>query len=117
MGRACHSDKYSYNKYIKVKVPLTDSNAQRGGFRGILVALHFVDLGARRGWVVSTTPRPLYPQERPGTYCTGGWVGPKTGLDMCEKSRLYRGSIPGPSNPWPVAIPTELSRPQQIYRV
>jgi hypothetical protein len=36
--------------------------------------------------VVSTTPRPLYPQERPGTHYTGGWVGPKAGLDVCEKS-------------------------------
>ena len=27
------------------------------------------------GWVVSSTPRPLYPRERPGTHCTGGWVG------------------------------------------
>jgi hypothetical protein len=25
--------------------------------------------------VVSTTVRPLYPRERPGTHCTGGWVG------------------------------------------
>jgi hypothetical protein len=23
--------------------------------------------------VVSTTPRPLYPRERPGTHCTGGF--------------------------------------------
>jgi hypothetical protein len=22
-----------------------------------------------------------------GTYCTGGWVGPRTGLDRCGKSR------------------------------
>ena len=22
-------------------------------------------------------PRPLYPRERPGTYCIGGWVGPR----------------------------------------
>jgi len=29
------------------------------------------------GWVVNATPRPLYPQERPGTHCTGGWVGPR----------------------------------------
>ena len=28
----------------------------------------------RWGWVVSTTPRPLYPQERPGTHCTGDWT-------------------------------------------
>jgi hypothetical protein len=46
---------------------------------------------ARRGWVVSTTPRPLYPQERLGTHCTGGWVGPRAGPDRCEKSRPHRG--------------------------
>jgi hypothetical protein len=39
--------------------------AQRVG-RGI--ALIFRDLGARRGWVVSLTPRPRYPRERPGTH-------------------------------------------------
>ena len=39
------------------------------------------------GWVVSTTPRPLYPLERPGTRSTGGWVGPIIGLDGCGKSR------------------------------
>jgi len=30
-------------------------------------------------------PGALYPRERPGTYCTGGWVGPRTGLDRCGK--------------------------------
>jgi hypothetical protein len=28
-----------------------------------LAALLYYDFGARRGWVVSTTPRPLYPRE------------------------------------------------------
>ena len=51
------------------------------------------------GWVVNTTPRPLYPQERPGTHCTGGWVGLRAGLDGCGKSRLHRDSIPGRSSP------------------
>ena len=37
----------------------------------------------RWGWVDNTTLRPLYPQERPGTHCTEGWVG----LDGCRKSR------------------------------
>jgi hypothetical protein len=50
------------------------------------IALPFRDLGARRGWVVSTTPRPLYPRKRSDTHCTGGWVGPRAGLDVCEKS-------------------------------
>jgi hypothetical protein len=35
--------------------------------------LHSLDLGARRGWVVSTTLRPLYPQERLDTHCKGGF--------------------------------------------
>ena len=64
----------------------------------------------RWGWVVSTTPRLLYPRERPGTHCTGGWVGHRAGLDGHGKSRLHRDSIPGPSSPYWVAIPTELSR-------
>ena len=34
-------------------------------------------------WVVSVVLRPVYPQERPGTHCIGGWVGPRAGLDGC----------------------------------
>jgi hypothetical protein len=55
------------------------------------IALLFLDLDARRGWVVSTTPRPLHPRERPGTHCTGGWLGLRAGLDVCEKSRPPTG--------------------------
>jgi hypothetical protein len=58
--------------------------------------------------VVNGTPRP---RERPATHCIGGWVGPMAGLNGCGKSRPYRDSIPGPSIPYPVAIPTKLSRP------
>jgi hypothetical protein len=58
------------------------------------IALLFLNLGARTGWVVSTTPRPLYPRERPGTHCTGGWVGLRVGLDVCEKSRPQSGFDP-----------------------
>ena len=53
--------------------------AQRVG-RGI--ALLFHDRDTRR--VVSGqqhAPAALYPQERSGTHFTGGWVGPRTGLD------------------------------------
>jgi hypothetical protein len=62
------------------------------------IALSFLDPGARRGWEVSTTPRPLYPRGRPGTHYTGSWVGPRAGLDMCEKFHPYQDSIPGPSS-------------------
>ena len=63
------------------------------------------------GWAVNATTRPLYPRERPGTRCIGGWVGLRAGLDRCIKPRPHRDSIPGPSSPQPVAIPTELSQP------
>ena len=34
------------------------------------------------------------PPERPDTHCMGGWVGPRAGLDGCEKFRPNRDSIP-----------------------
>jgi hypothetical protein len=37
--------------------------------------------------------------KRPSTYCIGGWVGPRAGLDGYGKSRPHRDSIPGPSSP------------------
>ena len=45
-------------------------------------------------WVVNATPRPVYPRERPGTYCTRGWVGPRAGLVGCGKSRPPSGFDP-----------------------
>jgi hypothetical protein len=38
-------------------------------------------------------------------------VGHRAGVEGCGKSRLHRYSIPGPSSPQRVAIPTEPSRP------
>ena len=57
-------------------------------------------------------PADFYPRKRPGTHCTGGWVGPRAGLDRWGKSRPHRDSITGQSSPLPVAIPTELPGPQ-----
>jgi len=37
------------------------------------------------GWVVNVTSRPLYPRDRAGTHCTGGYVDPRAGLDWCGK--------------------------------
>jgi hypothetical protein len=36
-------------------------------------------------------PAALPPEKRPGTHYTGGWVGPRAGLDGCGKSRPHRG--------------------------
>ena len=49
-----------------------------------------------------STPRPgrFTPWERSGTHCIGGaWVGPRAGLNRCEKSHSHRDSISGPSGP------------------
>jgi hypothetical protein len=77
--------------HIRVKQSRYRSEQAQRVDRGI--ALPFRDLAARRECVVSITPRALYPWERPGTHCTGGWVGPRAGLDVFEKSRPHRDYI------------------------
>ena len=42
-------------------------------------------------------PAVLYPQERPSTHCTGGWVDPRAGLDG-RKISPHQDSILGPSS-------------------
>jgi len=105
--------------YNKLKVKWTVVQALRLctgrtghiGSRGIDLLFH--DRDTRRRWGVSVTPRPFFTSgERPGTHCIGGWVGPRVGLDRCGKSRPHRDSIPGPSSPQPVAIPTALPGPR-----
>ena len=56
-------------------------------------------------------------RERSGTHYTGGWVGPRAGLDRRRKSRLHRDSIPGPSSPQPVAIATTLPARTYVQRL
>jgi hypothetical protein len=52
-------------------------------------------------------PAALYPRERTsGTHCTGGWVGPRTGLDTEARGKilhLCRGSNLGSPVDQPVA--------------
>ena len=40
--------------------------------------------------MVKAAPRPLYPLKRPGTHCTGGWVGSR------GRSRQVRKILPPP---------------------
>jgi len=63
------------------------------------------------GWVVNGTPRPLHLQERHGSHFIGGWVDPRTVLDVCGKSLPHWVSIPGQYSPYQVVIPTTLHRP------
>jgi hypothetical protein len=69
-------------------------------------------LGTRWGWVVSVTPRPRFsPGERtPGTHCTGGWVGPRAGLDT-----ETRGKIILPRSGIEPRSPSRLVRSQTLY--
>ena len=46
------------------------------------------------GWVFNATLRPLYPRERPGTHCIGGWVVPRAVLDGCGIFRTETGFDP-----------------------
>ena len=39
-------------------------------------------------------PAALPPRKRPGTRCTGGWVGTRAGLDGCGKIGPNRGFDP-----------------------
>ena len=60
-------------------------------------------------WSAARSGRILHPGKT-RTHCTGGWVGPRAGLDG-RKISPHRDSIPGPSSPKSVAIPTELPGP------
>ena len=51
------------------------------------------------------TPAVFYPRERPGTHCTGGWVGPRDVLDS-GKSPLT--GIRSPDRP---------GRSESLYRL
>ena len=117
-GRRQNKEIYNINsplEYVKVKVKRSRYRpgvAQRVG-RGI--ALLFHDRGTRRGWVVSSTPRPHFTSGKgpvpivqeaawaPGPVWTGG------------KSRPHRDSIPDRPARSSVAIPTELPGPHFIY--
>jgi hypothetical protein len=53
------------------------------------IAPRILDFGTRWRWVVSVTPRQLYPRERaPGTHWIGGWVGPRAVLDAVVKRKI-----------------------------
>jgi len=100
------------DKKVKVKCILvqalrfcTGRTAHKGS-KGI--ALLFFDHGTRRGVRGQIhAPASLCPRERPCTYCTGGWVRPRPGLDGFGKSRPPTG-IRSPDCP---------ARSQSLYQL
>jgi hypothetical protein len=77
--------------------------SERGGKA---MAVNIQNLGSGQ----QHAPAALSPDKWRGTHCTGGRVGLGAGLDGCGKSS-HRDMNPGPSSPWGIAVPTELSRP------
>jgi hypothetical protein len=65
-----------------------------GGEEVELLLIHDLDPRLVSGQFYASAA--FYPQERiPGTHCTGGWVGPRAGLDTEAREkpfRLCRGS-------------------------
>ena len=53
----------------------------------------------------------LPPGKRPGTHCTGCWVGPMVSLDRYRESCPHQDLMPGPSCPYWVTMLTILSWP------
>jgi len=70
-----------------------------------------LNLDTKWTWVVSFTPRPLYPRERvQGVNWTGDWVGPRA-MDMMAKRKITcprRKSNPGSPARRLVTVLTEL---------
>ena len=66
---------------VKVKVKLKGRFTPEQGTK----THSFLNLGARREWVINATP------ERPGAHCIGSWLGP---VWRVWKSRPNRVSIP-----------------------
>jgi len=68
-----------YTIYVKVKCSrYRPGVAQRVGTG---IALLFHDRGTRRFEWSATRPGRNLPLKRPGSHCTGDWVGPRAGLD------------------------------------
>ena len=88
---------YIFCSKVKVNVVqalrLCTGRTVHRGSRGIALLFHDqrqqkVVRGQRYVWAA------IYLQERPATHCTGGWVGPRVGLDRCQKSRPPPGFNP-----------------------
>jgi hypothetical protein len=58
------------------------------------------------------SPAALPAGKRSFIHCIRDWVGSRAGLDGCGKSCPHRDSIPGPSSPLRVAVPTTPSQPR-----
>jgi len=105
-----------WTNYKKVKVKWSHYRRGVAQMVGRGIALLFHDRGTRRGWVVSSTPRPHFtPGKDPVPILQeAGWVpGPVwTG----RKSHTHRDSIPDRPAHSSVTIPSELPGPHELIQ-
>jgi hypothetical protein len=82
-------NEYYYGRRFIDLLCLTKRHAMKTYWGSGGIAPHILDLGIRWRWVVSFTPRPLYPKERaPGAHWIGGWVGPRAVLNAVVKRKI-----------------------------
>ena len=81
---------------LKEKSPRTDRESPDGvqSYNSTLSLTSPLDRSGQH-----QAPTTLPPGKPAGTHCTGGWLGPRVGLDGCGISRTHRDSIPGQSSP------------------
>jgi hypothetical protein len=73
-----YSSLYAFRVLLQ-KEYSSSCNMQWRNKGGVEVQFHaFFNLHTRRDWVVNFTPRPIYPQETPGTHYTWGWMSSRT---------------------------------------
>jgi len=60
--------------------------------RRVSIGILFFNLEARLGGCQGHVAATLPPGKRPGTLCIGSWMGLRSGLEWCGKSRHHRDS-------------------------
>jgi hypothetical protein len=99
---------------INLSLCLTKHHATKVYWGSRCIAPLILNLGARWGEWSASRPGCFIPgKTTPDTHCTGGWVGPRAGLDDVTKRKIlnpYRESNPGCPARSLVTVSTELSR-------
>ena len=96
-----------HQAFTKVKDQLLPFHAMFACGRSRGIAALILNLGTKWMWVVNLTPQVLYPRgTNSGPDWTGGWVGPRTGLDVLENIKIVL--LPGFE---PLTTPSDSGRP------
>jgi hypothetical protein len=80
----------------KTKLKLSHyTSRKRLGWRGVIAPTDSLPRHKMGGSGQRHAPASLYPGERaPSTHCTGGWVGPRAGLDTEDRGKIL-SPLPG----------------------